>query len=642
MIPRDARFRILSIAILLSLASSVVIGGYVHGALVYEPEDYELKPGQVQHIGYNDIPPEESDIFRYTLNSSLNYRVFLSGEWVEDINETARTDYDLYVYNPLGAEEVSRTDASAIPEHLGSSGNPFYTPEMDGLYTFMVVNDESESLGAQNATLMVIEHLEVDRWYRNKLYMRGKDSGGEDTFFTTWAYEFVSSEEIINILVEVPNSLDMYEMRLFLMANLDDDEGYTIAGAPVPPSEYLLGEYQGNPTYGGYNAISTGFRGEAFTSAPDFGVDMSLQYDSGSESEKLYYLVFIAEEGAGNIDFIINTDRTAPELSAIDPVDVANANEFTEVRVYANDNESGVDRVTLSYTVDDWLTSEGGLMAQLEENIYTTSISGQAPGTRVDWRVTAMNEVDNSTSIEGGYSIKMVSEVTVSADPEEMEGSIPVSVSGTISPAMEEEEITIQYINELSEQSSTVVTDGIGEFSDQFIPDAAGTWEIKAIWVGGDEFFPSEDSTYVVVESSSSALMIFSETERVKVGDEITISGTVNPPVVGAQIIFMISYPTGSQSKESSANAVGEFTKTFTPDSPGTWEVTAEWAGSPLVGSATSNTISFTVARKGLNIYMIGGGVAVVIVAAVVTIVVLRRRRGGDESTEDEDEYLFE
>ena len=130
--------------------------------------------------------------------------------------------------------------------------------------------------------------------------------------------------------------------------------------------------------------------------------------------------------------------------------------------------------------------------------------------------------------------------------------------------------------------------------------------------------------------------------EKIFVGDEITISGTVNPQAVGAQIILMVDYPKGSLSQQSSTNAAGEFTKILTPDAPGTWEVTAEWAGSSLVDSATSNTITFTVSRKGINIYMIAGAGLVIIVAAVVTFVVIRRRRGGEESAEDDEEYLFE
>ena len=135
--------------------------------------------------------------------------------------------------------------------------------------------------------------------------------------------------------------------------------------------------------------------------------------------------------------------------------------------------------------------------------------------------------------------------------------------------------------------------------------------------------------------------MIFTETDKVSVGEEITISGTISPQVVGAEIVLLINYPEGSQSKLSSSIAMGKFTKILTPESPGTWEVTAEWTGGLLAESSTSNTITFTVARKGLNIYWIAGGGLTLIVAAVVIFVVIRRRRG-TESTEDEEEYLFE
>ncbi len=640
---RSTHIYLISGLLLLALISSVVIANIAKGALINEPEDYELKPGDVQFIEDNEILPDDSNIYRFTLYSSLKYRAFLSGGWVEDVNETERTDYDLFVYNPSGVEEVSRTDAAALPEHLGSSvRDPFFSPEFDGLYTFMVVNDESESLGAQNATLMVIEHIDVNKWYRDKLYMRGKNSIGEDKFFTTWAYEFVSSKELINVLVEVPDSLDMYEMRLFLMANLNDSVGFEISGAPVPPWMYLLGNYTQDSPYGGYNMNSTGYRGVEFTSSEDFGVDMEVEYDSGNDSEKLYYLVFIAEKGAGSIDFIINTDQISPELDVIDPIDEASANEYSEVRVYATDNESGIDRLILSYSVDDWQTSEDNVMTEVESDIFITRIPGQAPGTKVNWNVTALDTGGNEESINGSYLSKLISEITVSATPEEVIGNIPISVSGTISPAIQDEEITINYINENKERNITVVTDRSGEYSDQFVPEASGIWEIQASWSGGDAYFSSENSAYVEVEQTTSSLIIFTETEKVSIGEDITISGTVSPQVTGAEIVLMINYPQGSQSKQSSANAMGEFIKILTPDSVGTWEVTAEWPGSLLVGPSTSNTITFTVARKGLSIYLIGGGVVVLIVAAVLIFVVIRKRRGKNESMEDEEEYIFE
>jgi len=279
-------------------------------------------------------------------------------------------------------------------------------------------------------------------------------------------------------------------------------------------------------------------------------------------------------------------------------------------------------------------------MAQLEPDIFITNITGQAPGIKVDWNVTALDAVGNEASINGSYLIKLASEISVSATPEEVVGNIPISVSGTISPAIQDEEITIHYINENKELSKTVVTNEIGEYSDQFVPEASGTWEIQASWSGGDEYFSAENSAYVVVEPLTSSLMIFTETDKMSVGEDITISGTISPQVVGTQIVLLINYPEGSQSKQSSTNTMGEFTKNLTPESAGTWEVTAEWPGNLLVESSTSNTITFTVTRKGLNIYWIGGGL-VIIVAAVVTFVVIRRRRG-TESTEDEEEYLFE
>lgn len=591
-------------------------------------------------IGENVIPRGSSKTYSFELNRSLTYHVYMTGPWVEEVSEEEKTDYDIYVYNPFGVLETLHTEAAGLPEHLGTTvEDPYFQPKYTGNYDFKIVNDPKESEGAQNATLMVIEHIETDRWYRNKLYMRGKDPEDKPTYFTTWAYEFVTSKPYIEILIEVPTTLDMYEARLFFMANPSAGVGYTLSGAPIPPYKTLYNETLGD--YGGYNLDSSAsaYRGNAFASCEYPGQFMNVTFYARSDDEKLYHLVFIAETGEGHVNFIIKTDFTPPEINEVDPINETIAGEEATISLSATDEESGLDTLYLFYTVDGWETSKKIEMPPTGQDIYVARIPGHHPGVDVEWRVEAFDMAGNTATLESSFRFRGLRYISCEASPTVFEGGSPVAVSGEVNPPSEGEEINLQYYLGDIKVSRIVTTNASGGFTDAYTPEAAGEWLVLANWSGGESYFNASSSSNFRVERSFSHLSIQVEDDEISKGESISISGELIPPQGDTSITLTYTDPDGiSLSQLVTTYSSGEFYATYTPDKGGVWSVQASWDGGQLFEPSKSNNLTFKVKAK-FNLLTIGILIAGVISAVVTVIILIRRRAGKKQAAQRYDNY---
>jgi hypothetical protein len=208
---------------------------------------YVEKPMFPIYLNESQVPIGQNYTVVCPLQADHSYHVYCYGAWVHTGDEP-KTDYDIYVYNPQGDLESMHTEAAGLPEHLGTTvDDPFFVPASSGNYTFMIVNDARESNGAEQATFMIIENVEPDRWYTHAV--SGK-IGDVPAFNTSWAYEFLTDSPRIELWVRVPDTLDMYEARLYLMS---DSESLTVNNVSLP---WEPGLYGNRSTVGGYNLES--------------------------------------------------------------------------------------------------------------------------------------------------------------------------------------------------------------------------------------------------------------------------------------------------------------------------------------------------------------------------------------------------
>jgi len=195
----------------------------------------------------------------------------------------------------------------------------------------------------------------------------------------------------------------------------------------------------------------------------------------------------------------------------------------------------------------------------------------------------------------------VMSSITGSLSLESMEMGESITVSGILYPENEGRTITLSYTRPDSlTLTRTAVTDIDGSYSDTFEPDVAGSWSVRASWEGDVEFEGSTSSVvHFTVTKIPSSFFIQTPESRISVGESITISGSINPAVSGAEVVIAFTKPDGSTfTRTVSTGSDGAYTDLHTPTETGSWSVKSSWDGDSTYIGATSQAASFTVEEK--------------------------------------------
>jgi hypothetical protein len=608
---------------------------------------YVNKPVLPVRINASQIPIGSDWTYVYPLEAGSAYRVYCYGDWIDYSPTLNKTDYDIFVYDPSGKLESYHTEAAGLPEHLGTTvDQPFFIPEQTGDYSFCVKNDARESAGAEAATFMVIEHVDSGRWYQR--YMEGKVDD-EPVEKTTWAYEFNASSSRVEVWVEVPDTLDMYEARLYIMTNPSKDENATLNGVPLAWEPALYGNTSKN--YGGYNLDSDGLRyNEALASCEYPGEDMLVNFTAPVEGNLLYHLVFIAEHGEGAINFMVKTDFGTPELSIVDPVEKVKPDNATNITAHIEE-QFNLETVTLNYTNNNWATSIAAEMVASQNHTYTGTIAGQPAGTVVNYTVLARDTSGNSAEVHGGYEVKNWANITLDLSSPvvyygeniTVTGSTPASAANvTLTYAMLKNSTSssavpdsaavndaiLNYTSTNTTASRLVSTDSSGNFRDVCSLNKTGTWIVWASWNGSETYFgASSDYLKFAVEKTLMSITCNITSRSITIGENITVTGQVYPIVenLTVTVTFIASNSTIVQTAITDSN--GTYLVSWKPDSMEMWQLHAHIAEDAYRSAAYSNSTTFKVTDTWLNQYMlyIIGGVAGA--AGVSVVFIIRRRR---------------
>jgi hypothetical protein len=412
------------------------------------------------------------------LEMNHSYHVYCYGEWVNNGSEP-KTDYDIYVYNPLGEMEGYHTESAGLPEHLGTTiDEPFFVPKYSGNYTFVIANDLRESHGAEQATFMIIEDVECNVWHEH--YVEGKDNSSLPVLDTSWAYEFVTESKHIEVWVKVPNTLDMYETRIYLMADAKSGKRTVLNGVPLAWEPGLYADRDNR--YGGYNLESSEYRGLAFASCEYPGQDMYFNFTSPNSGKSLYHLVLIGEVGSGTIKFLVKTEFNNTCLEPLTVPERVHPNNDTVVAYISN--AADLENATLQYSTNDWINSTIIKMEIFDNRTCRATIPGQLAGTVVNYRVEANDTLKNILVAERSYPVKneLMLNLTLNHDIVTIgENIIVQGNTGLISSSIP----IIVYFNSANDSKQIVCyTEEDGTFTASFIPEALGTWEVVAKFDG--------------------------------------------------------------------------------------------------------------------------------------------------------------
>ena len=598
--------------------------------------DFLSKPVSPVRMEESQIPIGEDWTYIYSLSKNHSYHVYCYGDWIDYTSETGKTDYDIRVYDPQGQLVSSHTEAAGLPEHLGTTvDQPFFTPTKTGNYSFLVKNDPRESDGDNGGTFMVIEHVDCNGWYPR--YLQGKVND-EPTKDSGWAYEFYTNSSHLEVLIDVPDSLDMYEARLYLMANPSRGIGTTLNGVPLAWEPGLYGSLKSvkkpQATFGGFNLDDRGYKNpDGMASCEYSGQDMLINFTSPYGPEFiLYHLVLLAEFGQGTIRFMVKTDFDAPQLSIEDPAERAYPSDETTITANVSD-ETGLERVWLTYTGDNWLTSASVNMIEDQNGTYTATIPRQPAGTLVKYKVLAVDAAENQAEVWGNYSVKNPTQIEISLSQYICNVDDTVTVNGSISHG--EAVVTLNYTCKDTELLTSVRADSNGLFSDLYTPSSFGVWAISASWPGNQTCFGAfSDSESLAVSKIIPSLTCNVSAEVLNLGETIIVSGSIDPIVDFAQIILAFTRENGTIVETSVYTyANGTFGTDFTPDSLGPWQVVAKFDGDNIRYGASESYPSMFVVEEpagfGFELYVyIAVGTAV---GAVIVILIIRMYRGREE-----------
>ncbi len=401
------------------------------------------------------------------LEANHNYHVYCYGVWV-NISSAAKTDYDIYVFDPQGKLESSHTEAAGFPEHLGTTINAsLFTPKQSGDYSFLIKNDPRESEGSQQASFMIMESLECDKWHT--LYVEGKNEDSLPSFYTSWAYEFITNESKMELYIKVPETLDMYEARLYLM---NDAKSPSINSYPLPWEPGLYGNV--STRMGGYNFESEGYRGVAYASCEYRGQAMFLNYTSANAGIKLYHLVLIGEEGLGNVDFMLKTRSDNASLTPVFLTSRVYPDNPTDIS-YISNKATVLEKAQLSYTSDNWTTTATIPMIVSNQTCNAT-IPGQKAGTLVQYHINANDILNNNLATKGNYTVKNQMTLNITTVKDVIRLGENLTLMGTLTPKENSSIVKVQLITSNNTQTVDCLVRDDGTFVASFRPDSSGIW----------------------------------------------------------------------------------------------------------------------------------------------------------------------
>jgi len=580
------------ISISMPPASSVPIPNPVSGNITLM--ETPVNPVRIDggQIGIGDLWT-----YIYHLRGGHRYHVYLLGDWANPAEH--RTDYDIFVFEISSnrAKSVSsHTESAGLPEQVSNDGyGRYFTPSRTGTYYFTVVNDPTESSAAEAGTLMVIERIELNRWYSRPMHGKVNERPVKTT---TWAYEFNTSADRIRVYLDVPDALDMYEARLYIMANPGVGTGQLINGVPVAWEPGLQGEQSG--VYGGFNLDPQGFRHvDAMASCEHSGEDMVINYEPPVSGNLLYHLALIAEYSSGTVDFIIQTDFDPPELQPVDPPSIVEAGEQTVLTASIVD-ETALNEVSLSYSVDGgsiWRkrTVEG------EDGNFKGTVPAFPGGTVVDYIFEAVDEMGNIGEVRGSYEVISSSTLELLLEEDAITGGDSVRAYGRLNHPGKE--VEIQYRNGGEVYNFTATTDGSGGFRQDFTPEATGEWEVSARFSGDYDSHPADAETlnFTVTSMQTSLTCTLSEYE-IELGERTAISGAFSVEMGGLKVELSLTSADNTTKIWATTLPDGSYSANFQPSSEGSWSVQARVQGDGLVfTSAQSATAEFMVSPLSLK-----------------------------------------
>lgn len=158
-----------------------------------------------------------------------------------------------------------------------------------------------------------------------------------------------------------------------------------------------------------------------------------------------------------------------------------------------------------------------------------------------------------------------------------------------------------------------------------------GVYSLTIDATGGDKTHSATVTLIVEEKPRQKSSLTISAASK---GGKVTVSGSLSPPVEGAEVTLTYHGPNGEViTRKAIVSPDGTFRDVYSPESPGEWTVTASWSGNDEYLATASQGESFTI-QRGFDISTFVSNptnllLIIVALAAIATIAIVARKRGG-------------
>ncbi len=125
----------------------------------------------------------------------------------------------------------------------------------------------------------------------------------------------------------------------------------------------------------------------------------------------------------------------------------------------------------------------------------TASATGYESASQIDVTIFA----GEPTTVD--FTLRVISTISISVDPATVTVGKSTNISGSITPPLQGVNVTIQYglsPGEAWTTLTTVTTNQNGQYSFQWTPETADTYEVKALWPGDENTSPAESDVQAI------------------------------------------------------------------------------------------------------------------------------------------------
>lgn len=297
----------------------------------------------------------------------------------------------------------------------------------------------------------------------------------------------------------------------------------------------------------------------------------------------------VARSGAtGNIIWSFKTTEGAlisnlPDISSDGRPDVAitNGNDITAV-----DGSTGKElwRIPVG-NVFSMAPTSSNIVAGAAKNMYLIDLFSM----KIDWAyptgasVKKVCFIDDNTKdkpdviagLDDGfvYRIKSVakSQNSITCIPSQT-SALPgqnITISGFVSPVRAGAILTLSYARpDNSNITKTVISKPDGSYIDNFVPEQTGTWQVKTIFTGDNEYLSAESSVvFITVTRAQTLLSIEPSSFNITTENSITLTAKLtfdNEPISGKPLTW--SATTGIIEPQGVlTDSEGKITASYTP-----------------------------------------------------------------------------